>query len=460
MKRIYIYLTILSLSIFSCLPPSEKKKEIGKSLYEIKLQKKLKIITNYNSIDYFLYKGKPLGFHYEMASLFAEYIDVELELVVSNNLGESFELLEKGEGHILATSLTYTNERNKDFDFSSPIGETSIVLVQKKSKDSSYIIKELKDLKNKTIYIKSKTVYRKTLEDLNKNNKFDIRIISIDNFSTEDLIDMVSKGEIDYTVSDNNIAQINSHHYININTSIELREKQALSWGINKKQTELKSELNKWLKGFVGSFTYNVLYRKYYNSKRAINRFNSPFFTLNSGSICQYDDILKLKSKDINWDWKLLASLMYQESRFDPNAKSWVGAIGLMQIMPETADMLKIENVEDPINNIEAGVRYIKYLNRFFKKRLKDTTDIIPFILASYNVGPGHVLDARRLASKYGKNPDKWYNNTDFFLLNKANPLYYKDNLSRNGYCNGEEPYNYVVNILSLYEHYCNIIKE
>ena len=80
--------------------------------------------------------------------------------------------------------------------------------------------------------------------------------------------------------------------------------------------------------------------------------------------------------------------------------------------------------------------------------------------MASYNVGPGHVFDARRLAVKYGKNPDKWYENTDFFLRNKANPLYYKDNLSRNGYCNGEEPYNYVKNILELYEHYKNIIKE
>lgn len=460
MKRIYIYITITSLCLFSCFSPNEQKKEIGKSLYEIKLQKKLKIITDYNSINYFIYKGQPLGFHYEMAKLFAEYIGVNLEIVVSNNLGESFDLLEKGQGHILATSLTQTEERSENFDFSFPIGETAIVLVQRESQDSSYIIRDINDLKDKCIYVKSKSVYQKTLEDFNNEKDLNITIISVDNFSTEDLIGMVSNSEIDYSVSDENIAQINAHHYNNVDISMALSEKQPLSWGINKKQTELKEELNNWLKGFVGSYAYKVLYRKYYDSKRAISRHSSPFLSLNYGSICEYDNILKYKSKEIGWDWKLIASLIYQESNFDPNAESWVGAYGLMQIMPETARMVRIDSFKNPINNIEAGIRYIKYLDKLFTKELKDTTDIIPFILASYNVGPGHVLDARRLAEKYGKNPDKWYNNTDFFLLNKANPLYYKDNLSRNGYCNGEEPYNYVENILTLYYHYCNIIKE
>ena len=131
-----------------------------------------------------------------------------------------------------------------------------------------------------------------------------------------------------------------------------------------------------------------------------------------------------------------------------------------MQIMPETARMVKMDEYDSPSKNIEAGMRYIKYIENIFKKELSDTTEIIPFVLASYNVGPGHILDARRLAKKYGKNPDLWYNNTDFFILNKANPLYYKDNLSRNGYCNGEEPYNYVEEIMARYYHYNNLIKE
>jgi len=460
MKRLCIYLIIICTSVYSCDSPTEKKKEVGNSLYEIKRSKKLKVAMDYNSINYFIYKGKPLGFHYEIAKAFADYLGVNLEIVVSNNLSNSFKLLESGKCHILATSLAYTEERAKKFNFSFPIGESATVVVQRKSKDSSYIINDIKKLKNKTIYTKSKSAYEKTLKDYNKKYNFNIKIVSVENFSTEDLISMVSNKEIDYSISDENIAHINSQHFRNINISTLLSEKKKLSWGVNKGQTELREVLDRWLKGFVGSYLYNVLYKKYYDSRRAVNRYNSPYFTLKSGTICKYDSILKEKSKLIDWDWRLLASLMYQESRFDPNAESWVGAKGLMQIMPETAKMIRMTEFETPEKNIETGVKYIRYLIKLFNKKLEDKTDIIPFVLASYNVGPGHVFDARRLAVKYGKNPDKWYNNTDFFLLNKAKPLYYKDNLSRNGYCNGEEPYNYVENILELYDHYKNIIKK
>lgn len=460
MKRICIYLIIICTSLYSCNTTSEKKENIGNSLYEIKRNKKLKVAMDYNSINYFIYKGKALGFQYDIAKAFADYLGVHLEVVVSNNLEDSFKILENGECHILATSLARTEERAQRFNFSFPIGESATVLVQRKSRDSSYIIKDVQQLKNKTVYAKNKSEYEKTLKSFNKKYNLNIKIISVKNFSTEDLIGMVSHKEIDYSISDENIAYINSRHFRNINISTILSDKRKLAWGINKKQTELKTVLDKWLKGFVGSYTYNVLYKKYYDSRRAVNRYNSPYFTLKSGTICKYDSILKEKSKLIKWDWRLLASLMYQESRFDPEAKSWVGATGLMQIMPETANMVRMKEYETPENNIETGVKYIRYLINLFNKKLEDKTDIIPFVLASYNVGPGHVFDARRLAVKYGKNPDKWYENTDFFLRNKANPLYYKDNLSRNGYCNGEEPYNYVKNILELYEHYKNIIKE
>lgn len=460
MRRILIYIAIICMSLLSCQTDTSKEIKIGTSLYEIKVQKKLKVVMDYNSINYFIYKGKPMGFQHDLAKMFADYIGVDLEVIVSNNLGKSFKLLEENKCHIIATSLTYTEERAERFDFSEAIGQTAIVLVQRNSKDSTYQISKIEDLKDKTIYVKSKSVYEQTLIKFNAKQNLNINIISVENFSTEELINMVSKKEIQYTVSDENIAHINAQHYKNINISTRLSEKQALAWGINKNQKELKKTLNKWINGFIESYTYRILYQKYYTSRRAINIYKSPYFYLNSGMICEYDKILKEKSKKIDWDWKLLASLMFQESRFDPNAQSWAGAYGLMQIMPETAKMVRMKEFKEDTNNIETGVRYIKYLDKVFKKVLKDTTDIIPFILASYNVGPGHVLDARRLAKKYGKNPDRWYDNTDFFLLNKANPLYYKDNLSRNGYCNGEEPYNYVEEILERYYHYTNIISE
>jgi len=458
MKIKILHILAIIFLLVGCNTPNTSKEEIGNSLYDIKHKKKIRVVMDYNSINYFIYKGKPMGFQYELAQTFAKHIGVSLDVVVNNNLGESFKMLEENKCNILTTSLTNTKERAERFDFSYPIGETAIVLIQRTGKKSN--IGNIEELKDKTIYVKSNTVYESTLEEYNTEKDLNINIISVKNFSTEDLIRMVSKKEIDYTVSDENIAYINAQFHNNIDISIRLSEKQNLSWGISKEQKELKQEVDKWLKTFVKSYKYRIIYNKYYNSRRAVNVYKSTYNHLNIGKISEYDDILKQKSKKINWDWKLLASLMFQESRFNPEAESWAGAYGLMQIMPETANMVRVEDYKEPINNIEAGVRYIRYIERLFKKELKDTTDLIPFVLASYNVGPGHVLDARRLARKYGKNPDRWYDNTDFFLLNKANPLYYKDNLARNGYCNGEEPYNYVEDIMERYYHYINLIKE
>ena len=156
-----------------------------------------------------------------------------------------------------------------------------------------------------------------------------------------------------------------------------------------------------------------------------------------------------------------MASLIYQESRFKPKAKSWAGAYGLMQLMPTTARRFGVSKKSPPEKHIKAGVDFIKWLDKRFEKRgMTDEEEKIKFILASYNVGLGHILDARRLAIKDGKDPDIWENNVDEYILKKSNPKYYKDPVVKYGYCRGSETYNYVYQILDRYEHYKNIIPE
>lgn len=426
----------------------------------ITLKGKLKVIMEYNSINYFIYRGRPMGFQYELIQRFADYLGVELEISVSNNLDESFEQLQNNNQHIIANSITFTTQRNKDYILTVPITKTKQVLVQRKDSCSAGYISELKKLEDKKVFVKANSGYIDCINKLEDDLNINIEAIPYNNFNTEDLIRLVSTEGIDYTISDYNIAHLNSRYYNNIDLSLEVSEPKKVSWALNKESIYLAEALNKWLKKFKKTATYRIIYKKYYKSKRAVKIFHSSYYYLNSGKISSYDNIIKKKSKKINWDWKLLAALIYQESKFDPEAQAWTGAYGLMQIMPETAFTFKIEDYEIPENNIEAGTRYIRYLDKTFKKHMKDTTDIIKFILASYNVGAGHVLDARRLAAKYGKDPDKWNNNTDYYLLNKSNPSFYKDPLSRNGYCRGREPYNFVYEILDRYKHYNNIIKE
>jgi membrane-bound lytic murein transglycosylase F len=174
--------------------------------------------------------------------------------------------------------------------------------------------------------------------------------------------------------------------------------------------------------------------------------------------ISQYDDLIKVYSKKIDWDWTLLAALIYQESKFSPTARSWAGANGLMQLVPQTAKHYGLDTIDATAEqSLQAGTSFILDLDKYWRKHIKDKQERIKFVLASYNAGLGHVLDARKLAEKYGKNPDVWYDNVDYMILQKSNPLIYNDPVVKCGYCRGQETYNYVREILGRYGHYKTI---
>ncbi|MCB0805369.1 MAG: transglycosylase SLT domain-containing protein, partial [Bacteroidales bacterium] len=155
----------------------------------------------------------------------------------------------------------------------------------------------------------------------------------------------------------------------------------------------------------------------------------------------------------------LLASMAYQESQFDPKARSWAGAIGLMQIMPATADYLGIGNPSVPENNIRAAVKYLDELQDKFST-VTDSTEKLKFVLASYNVGPNHVEDARRLAVKYGDDENTWNNHVEQWILKKSQKEYYTDEVVKYGYCRGTEPFKYVTEIMDRYNQYKLFIQE
>lgn len=180
----------------------------------------------------------------------------------------------------------------------------------------------------------------------------------------------------------------------------------------------------------------------------------------NWGKISPYDDMIRQFSTSINWDWRLLASLICQESHFDPTVVSHSGAYGLMQVMPYTGKNFGVDITSSPENNMMAGIRYINWLHSIFDPKIPDEKERINFILASYNAGPGHVMDAMKLAEKNGMNPQKWEGNVEIWLLKKSEPQYYNDTVVKNGYFNGTESVHFVSQILDRYKHYKNIIPE
>jgi membrane-bound lytic murein transglycosylase F len=153
----------------------------------------------------------------------------------------------------------------------------------------------------------------------------------------------------------------------------------------------------------------------------------------------------------------LLASLIYQESRFYPDTVAWSGAFGLMQMMPGTAMDYGLDSLSSPEDQIRAGVEFIAALEKQLTDKTANVEERTKFVLAAYNAGIAHIYDARRLAEKYQKDPFKWDNNVDFFILNKSKPEYYNDSVVRYGYCRGEETYTFVNQIYERFEHYKNI---
>jgi membrane-bound lytic murein transglycosylase F len=280
-------------------------------------------------------------------------------------------------------------------------------------------------------------------------------------YEAEELISLVAKREIDYAVCDENIAIVNSGYNPVIDVGTPVSFTQNLAWGIRKENSDkLAAVLNTWIASFKRSDTYALLYAKYFRNNRSTKIVKSDYYTLNTGKVSQWDFLIKSFSDTLNWDWRLLASLIYQESRFDPKVTSWAGAFGLMQIMPETGKIFGIDIMASPENNIKAGVLYIKYLQNFFNAKIPDGNERLKFVLAAYNAGAGNIVDAMKLAIKNGKNPLVWDNNVAFYLLKKMEPFYYNDPVVENGYCRGEESVNFVSEVLQRFSEYKNIIPQ
>ena len=489
------FLMLLLLAVFwSCKSPEQTQEQTGKTAQKaevenpisslpevsnplveidfsaIKERGKLVALTGYSANSYFIYKGQPMGYEYELLQILAEHLGVELDIVIVKNLDRIFSLLNEGKGDIVAYNMTVTKKRRQKVKFTDHHTLIRQMLIQrlpdnwrdmKRHEIDRMLISNPVDLLGRKVHVRKGSSYYARLVNLSDEIGGDIDIVQVPgNVSTEDLIAQVADGTIDFTVADENIAQINAgyHHNIDIRTPISLP--QRIAWAVRRNSPELQGVINDWLKGLKFEPTFNVLYNKYHRNKRFFaQRVKSDFFSLTGDKISPYDNLLQTHAATLGWDWRLLASQVFQESQFDPKARSWAGASGLLQLMPATAKEFGATKLSDPSDNLAAGSRYLKWLLNYWKE-IPDSLQRIKFVLGSYNTGQGHVEDARNLARKFGKDPDIWDGNVEVYLLKKSQEEYFNDEVVKFGYCRGEEPVNYVIEILERYQHYRNFAAE
>ncbi|WP_439182714.1 transglycosylase SLT domain-containing protein [Carboxylicivirga taeanensis] len=467
-----VLLLILAISLSACVVDKEKKtakqKEaaVAMDLDEIIKRGKIRVVTDYNSTNYFVYRGRPLGYQLELLQALSNTLGLKLEIVVSNDVEQNFESLLKGDIDLIATNLTITRDRSHQVAFTEPHCVTHQVLVQQKStgddkpSKATELIRNQIDLGGKTIYVQENSAYVSRLKSLGNEIGDSIHIVEIPDYEVEQLIALVANGEIPYTVCDENLARINLNFYDNIDIETAVSFPQKIAWAVRPSAKNLKDLVDNWLINFKKTNQYKRIYRKYFINKRSTHLVNANFHSIKGGVVSDYDAIIKEESAKYNWDWRLIAALIYQESRFLPEVESWAGAVGLMQLMPQTAESFGVEEITSPKDNIQGGLKFLIWLDKRFADKISDPKERLKFVLAAYNVGPGHVEDAMRLAEKNNKNPYIWEDNVDYYLLNKSKPSFYNDPVVKYGYCRGEEPFHYVSDILERYTHYKNVLAD
>ena len=470
--------SILTL-VVSCENPNTSKSEntsynsivansVDRDWQEIKKDGVLRALVIYSSTSYFLYKGRPMGFEYELLEQLAKHLDLKLELIVSDNLDSQFEVLNRGDVDLIAHGMTITNQRKWEVTFTEYLYLTRQVVVQKKPDNylkmswkslRDAVIHKPIDLLDDTVSIRKNSAYFERLMSFSNEIGGTIHIDTLDSsLTTDEIIEMVAEGKIKYTIADENLAKINASYNPILKIDVPISFSQRIAWVTRTKAKDFRSKVNEWIIKQKKTTNYKVIYNKYFNNKRSFKRrVRSEYYSLKNNQISPYDDLIKKYAMNINMDWRLLAAQVYQESRFNPYDTSWAGAQGLMQIMPDTALSLGVADSSDPEQSLKGGTRYLQQMYGYFEN-IPDAENRMKFALASYNCGYGHVLDAQRLAEKSGLDPAIWTDNVELSIIELSLPKHYTKPFIKYGYVRGKEPAIYVEQIFERYAHYKQFI--
>lgn len=476
-KKIFFISTLLGFILLMTFSNCSEEKDdivvfqrpsVSIDLAEILKKGKLTVLTENSSTSFFIYRGKKMGFEYEVLKEFANELGVVLEIKIVGNLDNLIPMLNNGEGDIIACNYTITRERNKLINFSVPFIRTPQVLIQRKPEGwekmtpevlRSHLIRDPALLAHKKVNVWKNSSYFQRLSHLQDEIGDTIYIEEEDGLlSTEEMIEMVSEGLIDYTVTEENIAKVNELFFDNLDISTQLSVRQKIAFGLRKSSPLLNARLDKWLNQFMAKSTFRYIKSKYFDLKNFQIKTSNHLANIKGGQLSKFDAVFKKAALKYDWDWRLLASVAYQESRFNPNIRGFGGSFGMMQFMPNTGPKYGVYPSSTAEEQIMGGM---KKLHKDFISwnQIPDKIQRAKFTLATYNAGKGHIEDAQRLARKHGLNPLVWDDNVEKMMLNLSKGEFYRDELVKHGALRGSRTYNYVRSIYSRYMEWVSVYK-
>lgn len=424
---------------------------------EHQLPDTLTVGTLYSPTGFFILKGDTMGYDYDRICDFARSNGIVLRFKVARSMPDLLKMLDKKMVDVLACEIPVTAEYKTRVLHCGAVNETHQVLVQH---SGTGLIHDVTELIGRDVYVEKGSKYESRLRNLDNEVGGGINIHAVEGEEAlpTELIQRVSRREIDFTIVDSDIAQMNLTYYDSINIQLRVGFEQRSSWAVSPRDQWLADSINLWAASSNAREYSKQALKHYFEMNRGPKPDSVKVDTLAitpPGAISPYDPIFKQYAQEMGWDWRLLAAIAYSESGFDPNATSWMGARGLMQVMPRTAQSFGAQ--ENELGNPEVSIRVASKILRELDGIMRSKTgpaDRIKFVLAAYNAGSGHVTDAIALARKYELNPRVWSENVEQAMLWKMDPEYYNDSVCSNGYCRGTEPVDYVVKVLNCYERY------
>lgn len=424
----------------------------------------LRVLTLNSSTSYFNYRDQPMGYHYDMINEFCVQHGLTPKIIVANNSNSMLQLLKKHEADVIAYNMPVTNTMRDSVLFCGMEEISHQVLVQRVQQFDSMITDVTELIGKKVTVIKGSRIHDRIL-NLNEELGGGIIINEVKGDTTllEDLIRMVSRGEIEYTIADDGLAKFNQTYFSNIDVHLPVSFDQRSSWIVRTDSPILADSLNNWFQRSILQPAYIRIIKRYFEITKGYTDIHIPSFenNLKDGVISPYDVYFRQFGKEMGLDWRLLASVSYQESTFNREGSSWAGAIGLMGLMPTTAKSLGVDSsmILDPETNIKAGAEYLSNLIDLFNS-VENREERLKLALASYNGGIGHVTDARALAKKYGADENVWDGSVEKYIQLKRLEQYYNDSVCNNGYFRGDETVKYVSDVVARWQHFKEKIKD
>jgi membrane-bound lytic murein transglycosylase F len=428
---------VLALLLSSCGGSGDGAAQ-GRSLDDIRKSGKLIVVTrNAPTTYYFDRHGELAGFEYEMVVSFARHIGVEPEFRIIQTISGILEAVDAGRVDVGAAGLTYTLGRSENFQI-GPVYQTVKQLVV--GRRGGKRPKSIDDLSRVNLRVVAGSSYEERLLALKAQHP-QLAWESDDSLDTEQLLEQVWNGDIDCTLSDDNIFQINRRYYPELVATMAATEPEALAWFLNRRADDLRKAIHEWFEDFSASGALQLLEEKYYGYVEIFDYVDTRKFVRRIDSrLPKYKSLFEEAAENYGLDWTLLAAQSYQESHWRPRAQSPTGVKGIMMLTLPAAEDVGVTNRLDPEQSVHGGARYLREIIDRLPEEIEEP-DRTWIALAAYNVGMGHMYDARTLARRLGKNPNLWIDMQEVFPL-LAHKQYYQT--LNHGYARGSEPVRYV----------------